>query len=1076
MAVASAHARASVRDTYPLTPLQHGMLFQSLLQPGSGVNVEQVVCRLGEPVDAARLEEAWSRVARRHDVLRTRFRWADVPGAVQEVVDEAPLELARHDWSGVAPDAREARLEEWLAEDRARGFSPGMAPVTRLALFALAPDEHVLVWTFHHLLLDGRSVGHLLREAFALYDGDAGDDGAELPERRPFREHVAWLHARDAAADQAYWTGVLAGVEAPPPLRVERAAPCDPAVEPPFGERELTLPQGATAALRAFEAEQGVWLNTLVQGAWALLLGRYTGAAEAVFGVVRGGRGTGVPGAEGMVGLLINTVPMRVPLPPAARVIDWLDDIGERTIALLPHEHAPMGDIRRWSGLPPGPELFDTVLNFQPQPFDAALRALGGPWLGRSFRVRRRTGLPLTVEVAAGERLCVRIQYDARCFDAAAVDRMLGHFAHLLGAIAMDPDAPLSRLALAGPAERAALVAAGRGGPAPDVQAPVHRRFERHAAARPDAPAVARGGAVLSYGALNARANRLAHRLRALGVGPETRVGIALESSPEQVAAALAVLKAGGAYLPLDPAYPPERMAWMLEDARAAVLVTKVEILDRLPPGRAAVLCLDRDAEAIAREPAADPAGGVVPETLAYVIYTSGSTGRPKGVCVTHAGLAAFLAAAEAELGMGPTDVTAALASFSFDAWVAEVLLPLATGGAVRLVRHGDLMDPEAGARELEGVTTVISVPTLLGQVVERARESRRGELPAMRRVVGGGDVVGAALLRGLRHACPHAGLRVFYGPTETTVAVSSHAAADVAEERCLIGRPLGGVDLHVCDAAGEPVPTAVAGELLIGGCTVARGYLGRPGLTAERFVPDPFGGEPGARLYRSGDRVRRLPCGELEFLGRLDHQVKVRGVRIDPGEIEGVLLEHPAVARAVVAARPDAAAGVRLAAYVEPRAGARPVPAELRQHLRRRLAEAAVPSALVVLDRFPLTPSGKVDRQALPAPGAGSGEERRYVPPRTHAERVLAAVWAEVLEVERVGAADGFVALGGDSLRAMRALARIRRELACELGIRALMEGASLAEVAVEAERSAGRVAERPIARRRRPPARPVA
>ncbi|HEU0302377.1 MAG TPA: amino acid adenylation domain-containing protein [Longimicrobium sp.] len=1067
----SARPQPLVHDAYPLTPLQQGMLFQSLLAPG--VNVEQVVCRLAEPVDAERLARAWSRVARRHDVLRTRFRWADVPEPVQEVVGEAPLEIARHDWSGLVPAAWTARLDEWLAQDRARGFSLGRAPAARLALFALAPGDHALVWSFHHLLLDGRSVGHVLREVFALYDA-AGDDGVELPERRPFREHVAWLHARDGAGDRAYWAGVLAGVEAPPPLRVGRASPRDPAVEPPSGERELALAESATAALRAFEAEQGVWLNSLVQGAWALLLGRYTGAAEAVFGVVRSGRGTGVPGAEGMVGLLINTVPVRVPLPARARVIDWLEEIGERSAAVLPHEHAAAADIRRWSGLPPGAELFDTVLNFQPQPFDAPLRALGGPWLGRSFRVRRQPGLPLAVEVAAGERLMVRIQYDAGLFDAGAVDRMLGHFAHLLGAIIAGPDAPLGRRALAGPAERAALVAAGRGGRASGVQAPAHRRFERRAAERPDAPAVAWGDAALSYGELNARANRLAHRLRALGVGPETRVGIALERSPELVAAALAVLKAGGAYLPLDPAYPPERIAWMLEDADAAVLVTEASLLGRLPPCRLTALCLDRDADAIAREPADDPAGGAPPEALAYVIYTSGSTGRPKGVCVTHACLADFLAAAEAELAMGPADVTAALASFAFDVWVLEVLLPLVTGGATRLVRQEDVVDPEAGVRELEGVTTLYAVPTLLRQVVERVRESRRATLPAMRRVVGGGDVVGAALLRDLRRVFPRAALRVFYGPTEATVSVSSHAAADAAEERNLIGRPLRGVELHVCDAAGEPAPAGVAGHLLIGGRTVARGYLGRPGLTAEHFVPDPFAGEPGARLYRSGDRARRLPSGELEFLGRLDQQVKVRGVRIDPGEIECVLLEHPAVARAVVTARPDAAAGVRLAAYVEPRAGARPGAAELRLHLRRRLAEAAVPAALVVLDRLPLTPSGKVDRQGLPA--SGSGEEGPYVAPRTATERALAAVWAEVLGVERVGAADGFIALGGDSLRAMQAMARIQRELACELGMRVLMERSSLAEVAaaVEAERAAAPAAP-PIARRTRH-ARPVA
>ncbi|HEX8244236.1 MAG TPA: condensation domain-containing protein, partial [Longimicrobium sp.] len=402
----------------PLSPLQEGMLFQALLAPGSGVNVEQVVCRLDEDVNPERLQRAWCRVSARHDVLRTRFPWAGGHARVQEVLDGVAVEMAWHDWAALPPAERAERLERHLHDDRAREFDLAQAPPTRLALFRMAADEHVLVWTFHHALLDGRSVGHVLQEVFALYEAAAEGRDVALPERRPFREHVAWLRGRDPAADEAYWKGMFRGMEPPERVRAIRRAPRDPAAEPPAGDRELLLSAAETGALRGFEAAHGVWLNTLVQGAWALLLGRYTGSGEAVFGVVRGGRETGLEGAEGMVGLLINTVPVRIPLPAGARVIDWLDDIAERTAALLPHEHAAAADIRRWAGLPPDAELFDSVVNFQPRPFDAALRALGGAWARRSFRVLRHPGLPLTLEVAAGERLRARLHYQAELFDA----------------------------------------------------------------------------------------------------------------------------------------------------------------------------------------------------------------------------------------------------------------------------------------------------------------------------------------------------------------------------------------------------------------------------------------------------------------------------------------------------------------------------------------------------------------------------------------------------------------------------------------------------------------------------------
>ncbi|MET0397898.1 MAG: amino acid adenylation domain-containing protein, partial [Longimicrobiaceae bacterium] len=951
---------------YPLTPLQQGMLFQALLAPAGGVDVEQVVCRLPEAVDPERLRAAWSRVAARHDVLRARFRWTDVPEPVQEVVPGAEPEWARHDWSGLAPAEREARLERWLAEDRARSFDLAAAPAMRLALFRLAADEHVLVWTFHHAILDGRSVGHVLGEVFAVHDAAGKGREAELPRRRPFREHVAWLRGRDPAADEAYWTALLRGAGAPARVPGVRRAPRDPAAEPPSGERELALSAGDTAALRAFEAAEGVWLNTLVQGAWALLLGRYTGSAEAVFGVVRGGRG-GADGAEEMVGLLINTVPVRVPLPPDARVIDWLEEVGERTAALALHEHAAPADVRRWSGLPPGAELFDTVLNFQPRPFDAALRARGGRWEGRSFRVLRHPGLPLVLEVAAGERLRARLHHDADLFDAAAADRILDHFARLLRAIAADPGAPLSRLPLVGPGEREALLAAGRAARAFPVAERIEARFARRAAERPDAPAVTSGGSTLTYGELDARAGRLARRLRALGVGPETGVGIALERSAGLVVAILATLKAGGAYVPLDPAYPAERIAWVLQDSGAAVLVTASGLLPRLPAFRGAVLCIDTD-EGAAPEPGGDPAAAAGPDSLAYVIYTSGSTGRPKGVQVTHRSVLRLFDATDPWFGFGADDVWTLFHSAAFDFSVWELWGALLHGGRLVVVPFAVSRSPEDFHRLLveEGVTVLNQTPSAFRQLAEADRVS--GVDPRalrLRHVVFGGEALDPQALRPWldRHGDRRPRLVNMYGITETTVHVTFRVLgrADLERGGSPLGAPIPDLALHLLDRGLEPVPPGVPGEIFVGGAGVARGYLGRPELTAERFVPDPFGSEPGARLYRSGDLARRRADGEPEYLGRADRQVKVRGFRIETGEVEAALSAHPGVAAAAVDAREDAAGEPRLVAYVVAPAGApAPPPAELRAHLAASLPDYMVPAVFVVLDALPLTGNGK--------------------------------------------------------------------------------------------------------------------
>jgi len=554
--------------------------------------------------------------------------------------------------------------------------------------------------------------------------------------------------------------------------------------------------------------------------------------------------------------------------------------------------------------------------------------------------------------------------------------------------------------------------------------------------------------ASLTYAELNGRANRLAHHLRALGVGPDARVGICVERSLEMVVGVLGVLKAGGAYVPLDPGYPPERLAYMLGDSAPAAVLVQTHLRDRVRSAGVPLLELDAGASAWASLPATDPGrGGLTPEHLAYVIYTSGSTGRPKGVRVPHGSVAATLAVAGEAFGFGAGDRVPSLASFAFDIWLFETLLPLLGGGSVRLVPRERLPDVPRLVKDLALCTVVHAVPALMRRIVEEVRATPGGVLDTLRHAFVGGDAVAPDLLEQMRAAFPAAAIHVLYGPTEGAIICAAHRLGGEAAARQMVGRPLGNATLYVVEPRGRVAPAGVAGELCLGGASVARDYLGRPGLTAERFVPDPFASEPGARLYRTGDRVRWLLTGELEFLGRTDHQVKVRGFRIEPGEIEARLVEHVGVREAVVLVREDAAGEKRLVAYVtgDDTAGAE----GLRAHLSERLPEYMVPAAYVRLDALPLTPNGKVDRRALPAPEGDAFSAREYEAPSGTMEGAVAAIWADLLGVERVGRHDDFFQLGGNSLLATRLVFRVKREMDVELSVRDVFEKPELSLLA---------------------------
>jgi len=1050
LAEVGAGARGSVEDVYPLTPLQEGMLFHALEGDGAGVYHAGSRFAMRGELDEEALARAWAALVERTPVLRTAFAWRGLERPLQVVLRDTDFAVERLDWRGESAEEIEARLAAHAREDRERGFRPDRAPLLRVALVRTAEDEREMLWSFHHLVLDGWSFPRMMEDLAELHRAFSQGDAPKLRDRPRFRDHLALIAGRDPAVLEAFWRAELAGYPGAEPNPLARpAAPGHvPAV---FREARTTLGRAASERLRERAARAGLTVTTLFQGALALLLSRYTGADDVAFGNVVSGRSAELEGGEEIVGMLINTLPVRARVPSDLSASDWLRHLQARQAEARQHDHAPLVEVREWAGVEPGRELLDTLFVYENYPVpQAPAGSADAPAETETEAVlldvepMERTNYPLAFAVApVAEGTRVKLTYDAERFDAAAARRLLGHYLALIDALSAAGDAPLATIPMLSADEERALLSASVGAAAPTETAPLHRLFEAWVKRAPEAPALSFRGESISYAELNARANRLARRLVARGVGAESVVAISLERSPEIVVALLAVNKAGGAFLPVDPAYPAERRRWMLEDSGARIVITHSSLAADLPTTNAVVIAVDGMATEIDREEDADLSIEVDPENAAYVIFTSGSTGRPKGVVVPHRGIG-NLAARFAELfGVGAGSRMLQFASFSFDATVGEVAVALLNGATLVVAEAERIAGPGLLAllRD-EEVTATLLPPSLLAALPD-------AELPALRTLIAGGEAVSPEVAR--RWGAGRRFLNA-YGPTEITVAASVSVDPAPADGRVPIGPPMPNVRAYVLDPAMRPVPIGVPGELYVGGVQLARGYLDRPGLTAERFVPDAVSGEPGARLYRTGDRVRRLESGETEFLGRVDQQLKVRGFRVETGEVESVLLEHPAVREAVVLARGEGDSR-RLVAYAAASADARPTAAELKAHLASTLPEHMVPSAIVILDAFPLTPNGKIDRRALPDPDLGADEDRAA--PRTPTEEILAGIWSELLRVGSVGVDDGFFALGGHSLLATRMVSRVRETLGVELPIRAVFEDATLAALAARVDAS---------------------
>jgi len=1080
-------SKRNIEAVYPLSPMQQGMFFHSLYAPGSGVYCEQLSCTLRGDLNVLAFERAWQRVVERHPVLRTSFAWKRLDKTLQVVHRRVKISVEQQDWRSLSPADQAAHLEVFLQRERRRGFDLAQAPLIRLALMRTAEDAYYFVWSHHHILLDGWSLPLLLKEVFAFYEAFHRGQDLHLAPPRPYRDYIAWLQRQDLAEAETFWRRTLADFTAPTPLVVDGSPESVPGQGEQYDVLEIRLSAGTTAALRALARHHHLTLGTLVQGAWALLLSRYSGEKDVIFGATVSGRPADLPGVDTMVGLFINTLPVRVQVKSEVSVVDWLQELQARLVEMRQYEYSPLIQIQEWSEVPRGLPLFESILVFENYPVDASLQEQKGSLTVENVRSIEQTNYPLTVVSGSGETLPLKIAYDGRRFDADTIQRMLGHLGTLLEGMVADPKGPVAALPLLTEAERQQLLVEWNAtATAYPQDVTVQQLFEAQVERTPDTVAVVfpstdlgRGEEEeqLTYWDLNRRANQLARYLRKRGVGPETLVGICVERSPGMVVGLLGILKAGGAYVPLDPNYPAERLAFMLEDANVPILLTQAHLVEQLPtlphPHTPKVVRLDADWAEIAQESEEKPVSDVTIDNLAYVIYTSGSTGKPKGVTVPHRALVNHALAMAEVFGLGPGDRLLQFISLSFDA-SAEEFFPTLLSGATLVLPHPGMALTGANFLRLceQQEITILHLPaSFWHQWVDELMTDDLpvrvplkillvgGESPAVDRLVAWSHLVG----RPIRFLNA-------YGPTEATITTAFYETMCDEESisglsRVPIGRAIANVQVYLLDDQQRPVPVGVPGELYIGGVGVARSYLNRPELTAEKFIPDPFTSLPlaegteggiGARLYRTGDQARYLPDGNIEFLGRVDYQVKVRGFRIELEEIEAILNQHPAVGQAVVLAQ-DAErepGEKQLVAYVVPEGEPTPGIGELQGYLKEKLPAYMVPSAYVVLEALPLLPNGKVNRWALSAlEGARLELEAAYVAPRTPMEEVLAALWARTLSVERVSVHDDFFELGGHSLLATRLISRLRQTFQVEVPLQDLFESPTVAGLAERVE-----------------------
>ncbi|HEX6039302.1 non-ribosomal peptide synthetase, partial [Longimicrobium sp.] len=1032
----------------PLSFAQQRFWFVEQMGPGANAYIIPVALRMSGPLDVDAFHRALDGLVARHEALRTVFRLeGDQP--VQVILPVASMDLPLHDLSRLGEDEKEAEARRITDGEVRQRFDLANGPVFRARIIRLADEDHVVLLSLHHIVADAWSLGVLFRELEALYAAARDGRDADLPPLPvQYADYALWQRGRMRGEalerELAHWRGLLDGAPTLD-LPTDRPRPAEQTFRGGFVP--LSLGAELSAAVTALARAGGATEYMTLLAGYALLLHRWSGADDVVIGSPIAGRTPRE--TEGLIGAFLNTLALRIDLSGDPSFRQLLARVRSVAVDAYAHQEVPferlVEELKVERSLARHP-LFQAVFSMVPG------AAAGASFAGLELQAGEpdvdTTKLDLTLALGEGPGgLAGGFQYASDLWDEATVRQMTEHLRALLASAVARPDAPVSTLPWLSDSERTRVTETWSHAAHDHDTAPLHRQVEAWAARQPEAPAVAGPDGTLTYGQLDALANRLAHRLRRMGVGPDARVGVLLERSAALVVAELAVLKAGGAYVPVDPAIPADRAAYVLEASGAAAVLTSGALAGRLEGTPVPVLVLEAETAALAAESAESPGVDVHPENLAYVVFTSGSTGTPKGVAVRHAGVSNTVGWFRRSHEVASGDRTVMHSGPGFDVTVLEIWGPLTGGAAVHVAPDGIRTDVPELLRWMD--TEGISLWTATAPMAEALMDAmdRGMTRPRALRML----TTGAEALR----RRPPSWLRLLnvYGPTENSVASSAGLVPSEGAALPDIGTPLDNQRAFVLDARLRPVPPGVPGELYVSGVGVGRGYLGKPGLTAEKFLPCPYDPAPGARMYATGDRVRWLPGGRLEYLGRADDQVKLRGFRIEVGEIASALLAHPEVAQAAVVLRTDAG-GPRLVAYVAGTDGVPGADADaLREHLRTRLPDYMVPSVFVALPALPLNSSGKVDRRALPAPPAAPADGADYEPPATETEEALAELWAELFPGRKIGREDSFFEIGGHSLLAMQLISRMVRAFDVEIPIRTIFEAPRLREMAERLE-----------------------
>ena len=1045
----------SREESYDLSPAQHGMLFHSLLAPASQVYFNQLTCVLTSDLDVTAFQSAWQAAADRHAALRTSFHWQGRPRPTQVVASKAEAPWTIHDWTGLTADDQERRWRRELDEDRARPFDLSSPPLMRFGLSRIAPRTYWFRWSQHHLLLDGWSSAIVLNDVLAAYEIACGAPATMPPLPRPFRDHVDWLRRQDPAGAERFWRGELAGFTSATPL-VLGAPELDGVVEPSkFAEAESALPSAQAEAIRSFCGTQRLTLNTLFQAVWALLLARYSGESDVVFGSIVSGRPSALAGSDAMVGVFINTIPVRVRMDANGALGPWVRDLQRANGEREAYSYCSLADVQRWSDVDAGATLFESLFIFENYPVAEAsagerLLAVG------DVRAFEPNNYPLTFVVTPGARIGLKVMYDEGRFDRATVDRMLEHAAILLSGMLEDPGGSVASLPILSDHERRQILSAwndtAKTLPAATT---VLQLIEDRARTSPARTAVTCDGRTLTYAELNARANQLARVLTGFGAARGACVAVLMRRSERLLETVLAIWKCGAVYVPVDPDYPEERIGTIIGGARAALVVAETDappagLHDRIR-AMAPVVVLEHIANARQREDVSDLAPPPEPDSVAYTIFTSGSTGVPKGAMVEHTGMLNHMLSMIDELGLGPASIVAQTASHCFDISMWQLFASLAAGGAVAIYPERVVLRPLTLAARLSAdhVTVAQFVPSYLNVFMDALDDlADRPRLASLSHLVTIGEVLKHAAVERWFRLVPHVPLMNAYGPTEASDSIAHHDMVESPRGAVVpIGRPIQNMAIYVLDAAMRVCPVGVKGEMCVAGVGVGRGYLYDEARTAQAFMDDPF--VPGRRMYRTGDLGCYAADGTLRFFGRRDFQVKIRGHRIEIGEIEASLTSMDGVRDAAVVARETGGGDRFLCAFVTPRAGSDLTQDGVTEWLSARLPRYAVPDVVRVLPHLPVMSNGKVDRRALTNQPIERTGTRAHAGATTRTEQALVRIWRDVLQHDAIGVDDTLFELGGHSLKAIEIASRVSRDCGAAVGVAEVLERATIRELA---------------------------